>query len=66
MDLSVTDGNRSLYALYYEAVWGQGGLHIDTLFGFFGTDEAAKDAMNIQEGVLIFGSDYYLCSIIKC
>ena len=49
----LTDGNLSFYAVYYEAVWGQGGLNINKFFGFFRTDEAARDAMNNQKDVLI-------------
>ena len=49
----LTDSKRSVYTLYFEQVWGQGGLHINEFFGFFETEDEARKEMNNVEGVII-------------
>ena len=49
----LTDGNRYVYALYFEQVWGQGGLHINSFHGFYKTEAKARFEMNNMTGVII-------------
>ena len=49
----ITDGSRSAYTLYFEGVWGQAGLHVNDICGFYETEDEARKEMNNMEGVII-------------
>ena len=49
----VTDGNRTVFALYQEQMQGQGGNQITDFHGFFETEEDARAAMDNLEGIVI-------------
>ena len=41
----ITDNITTVYAFYFEQMWGQGGLHINDFWGFFATVEDADKAL---------------------
>lgn len=49
----ITDGSRSAYTLYFESVWGQAGLNINDICGFYETEDEARKEMNNMEGAII-------------
>ena len=49
----ITDGSRSAYTLYFEGVWGQAGLNINDIYGYYKTEDEARKEMNNMEGVII-------------
>ena len=49
----ITDGENSVYMLYFEQIWGQGGLHFNRFFGFYETEAIAEEKMKTLEGVMI-------------
>ena len=42
----VTDETTTVYAFYFEQMWGQGGLNINDFWGFFATEEDAYKALD--------------------
>ena len=44
---------KSIYALYSEAMLGQGGIHIMNFFGFFEDAESAQDSVQTLDGVIL-------------
>ena len=44
---------KSIYALYSEAMLGQGGIHIMNFFGFFEDAESAENSLQTLEGVIL-------------
>ena len=49
----ITDSSRSAYTLYFEGVWGQAGLHISDIYGYYETEGEARKEMNNMERVII-------------
>ena len=49
----ITDGSRSAYTLYFEGVWGQAGLNINDIYGYYKTEDEARKEMNNMENVII-------------
>ena len=45
----ITDDTRTVYAFYFEQMWGQGGLNINDFWGFFATAEDAEKALKQME-----------------
>ena len=53
MVAELSDGKKSVYMLYFEQVWGQGGLNFNRFFGFYETEAIAEEKMRTLEGVMI-------------
>ena len=49
----ITDGSRSAFTLYFEGVWGQYGLNINDICGYYETEDEARKEMNNMENVII-------------
>ena len=49
----ITDGSRSAYTLYFEGVWGQAGLHVNDIYGYYETEDEARKEMNNMRNVII-------------
>lgn len=53
MVAELNDGINSVYMLYFEQVWGQGGLNFNRFFGFYETEATAREKMNALDGIMI-------------
>ena len=49
----ITDGKRTIIALYIEQAWGQAGLHINEFIGFYRTDKEAEKALMAIDGIIL-------------
>ena len=49
----ITDGSRSAFTLYFESFWGQAGLNINDIYGYYETEDEARKEMNNMENVII-------------